>query len=156
MKEYCIKTTRVSQAAFIILAYVMLGCFASAAVSGEATVVTYPAPDGADAADDFMVKVDGKEIFVYDSKVAAFAYFSFNGKATVSVIPDRDVNKVDIRPKSQGIAYSIKGRAINFQLDRPCNLSVEINGDIKRPLFLFANPLEKDPPKPSDENVRYF
>ncbi len=156
MKEYCIEARRVSRTAFIILAYVMLGYFLSAAVSGEATVVAYPAPDGADAADDFVVKVDGKEIFVNDSKVAAFAYFSFNGKVTVSVIPDRDINKVDIRPKSRGIVYSIKGRAINFQLDRPCNLSVEINGDIKRPLFLFANPLEKDPPKPGDENVRYF
>jgi len=156
MKEYCMKTKRVSQASFVILVYVVLGCFAAGAVSEEASVVTYPAPDGADQADDLAVKIDGKEIFVYDSQVAAFAYFSFNGKVTVSVIADRDVDKVDIRPKSHGIVYSIKGKAINFQLDRPCNLSVEINGDIKRPIFVFANPLEKNPPNLGDENVRYF
>jgi hypothetical protein len=151
-----VETDRVSRATFIVLAYALLGCFAAGAVSEGATVVTYPAPDGADQADDFVVKVDGKEIFIYDSKVAAFAYFSFGGKVTVSVIPNGDVDKVDIRPKSHGIVHSIRGRAVDFQLDRPCNLSVEMNGDIKRPLFLFANPLEKNPPKPGDENVRYF
>ncbi len=139
-----------------MLVCAVLGSLATTAVSQEAMVVTYPAPQGAAKANDFAVKVNGKEIFVYDSQVAAFAYFSFGGKATVSVIPDRNVEKVDIRPKSRAVAYSVEGRTMTFELDRPCNLSVEINGDIKRPLFLFANPLEQDPPKPSDGNVRYF
>ena len=150
------QTPRVAQAAIIMLAYVVLGCFAAGSVSQQATLVTYPAPEGAQRADDFVVKVDGTEIFVYDCEAAAFAGFSFSGKVTVSVIPNKDADRVDIRPKNHGIAYSIKGRTISFQLDRPCNLSVEINGNIKRPLFVFANPLEKDPPEPGDRNVRYF
>jgi len=151
MKANCMKTTRVS-----LVVFVMLACFAPAVTAQEATVVTYEAPQGAQKADDFVVKVNGREIFVYDSQVAAFAYFSFSGKVSVTVTPDEDVDKVDIRPKSRGIASSVEGRAVSFQLDRPCNLSIEINGDIKRPLFLFANPLEQDPPKPDDEKVRYF
>jgi len=151
MKEYNMGKKRISKAIFIVLVYAAVGAW-----SAKASVVTYPAPAGTDLADDFVVKVDGKETAVYDSKVAAFAYFSFDGKVTVSVTPGRNVETVDIRPKNHGIAYSIKGRTVSFQLDRPCNLSVEINGDIKRPLFLFANPLEQNPPKPGDENVRYF
>jgi hypothetical protein len=131
-------------------------CFADGAQGQQATLVTYPAPEGAQRADDFVVKIDGKEIFVYDCEAAAFAGFSFSGTVTVSVIPNKDVNRVDIRPKNHDIAYSVTGRAISFQLDRPCNLSVEINGNIKRPLFVFANPLEKDAPLPGDKNVRYF
>ncbi|MFH1717342.1 MAG: glycosyl hydrolase family 28 protein [Planctomycetota bacterium] len=150
------ETKRASLAAFVMLAYAALACFTAAVMAQEATVVTYEAPQGAEKAEDFVVKVNGREIFVYDSQVAAFAYFSFSGKVSVTVTPDEDVDKVDIRPKSHGIAHSVEGRAVSFQLDRPCNLSVEINGDIKRPLFLFANPLEQDPPKPGDENVRYF
>ena len=156
MKEYYMKTKKIYQVRFVVLIYAALACWAAGAIGVEATVVTYPAPDGAELADDFVVKIDDKKTAVYDSKVAAFAYFSFDGKVTVLVTPGRDVETVDIRPKSHGIAYSIKGRAVGFQLDRPCNLSVEINGDIKRPLFLFANPLEQNPPKPGDENVRYF
>jgi len=149
-------TTKALQPVFIVLTLVVLGCFAAEAMSEEATLVTYPAPEGADRADDFVVKIDGREIFVYDCKAAAFAGFSFSGKVTVTVIPSKKVDRVDIRPKNHGIAHSIEGRAVSFQLDRPCNLSIEINGNIKRPLFLFANPLEKDPPEPGDRNVRYF
>jgi len=148
-------TPKALQPVFVVLILVVLGC-AAEAVSGEATLVTYPAPEGGDRADDFVVKIDGREIFVYDCKAAAFAGFSFSGKVTVSVVPNKDVDRVDIRPKNHGIAHSIEGRAISFQLDRPCNLSIEINGNIRRPLFLFANPLEKNPPKPGDKNVRYF
>jgi Glycosyl hydrolases family 28 len=156
MKRHRTKITKASQAAYALLAYVALGCCAAGAIGQEATVVTYAAPQGADRANDFAAKVNGKEVFVYDSQVAAFAYFSFSGKVAVSVTPDRDVDKVDIRPKSFGIVHSLKGGTIEFQLDRPCNLSIEINGDIKRPLFLFANPLEQAPPNPGDPNVLYF
>jgi hypothetical protein len=77
------KTRRVPWASFMMLAHLAL-----AVMGQEATVVTYSAPLGADKADDFAVKVSGEEIFVYDSQVAAFAYFSFGGKVTVSVMPD--------------------------------------------------------------------
>jgi len=139
-----------------VSACIVLGGLAPTVVGQQATVVTYPAPQGAAKAADFVVKVNGQEIFVYDSQVAAFTYFSFRGKVNISVLAGRDVDKVDIRPKRHAIACSVKGRAIDFELDRPCNLSVEINGDIKRPLFLFASGLEEAPPKPGDENVRYF
>ena len=69
------QTPRVAQAAIIMLAYVVLGCFAAGSVSQQATLVTYPAPEGAQRADDFVVKVDGTEIFVYDCEAAAFAGF---------------------------------------------------------------------------------
>ena len=139
---------RLSLAALFIAA-----CFAPVVA---AQVITYDAPQGADKADDFAVKINDRETFVYDSKVAAFAYFSFNDEVTVTVTSNNDINKVDIRPKSLGITPSVEGRIVRFQLDRPCNLSIEINGNIKRPLFLFANPLERDRPEPGDENVRYF
>jgi hypothetical protein len=131
-------------------------CLTAGAFGAESKLVTYPAPQGADLAEDFVVKVNGKETLVYDSKVAAFTYFSFDGNVNISVTSDKNIKTVDIRPKSRNIAYSINGRTISFQLNRPCNLSVEINGNIKRPLFLFANPLEQNPPKPGDKNVRYF
>jgi len=143
------------------VAFVILSCFASASFAQTAPIqfantVTYGIPTGAKRADDFTVKIDLREIFVYDSKVAAFTYFSFNDEASVTVTYNKDIEKVDIRPKSHGIACSVKGRTVRFRLDRPSNLSIEINGDIKRPLFLFANPLEQNPPKPGDENVIYF
>jgi len=156
MRKYYMETKKVPQVRFILLIYAALGCLAAGSLSAESTLVTYPAPAGANLAKDFVVKINSKETAVYDSKVAAFTYFSSKGTANVSVTTGRDIETVDIRPKSRGITYSVKDKTISFQLDRPCNLSLEINGDIKRPLFLFANPLEQNPPKPGDKNVRYF
>ena len=134
----------------VVLAFVFL------AASSEAAVTIYPAPDGALGADDFHVTVDGRDVFVYDSQVAGFAYFSFEGTCQVAVTVDHDFERVDIRPKHDGIRYSTEGRTIRFELDQPCQLSIELDGDIKRPLFLFADPPEKDTPEPGDASVRYF
>lgn len=48
---------------------------------------------------------------------------------------------------SYGIPFQLKGKELTFTLDRPCNLSVEVNGDIFHNLHLFANPVEVDVPR---------
>ena len=43
---------------------------------------------------------------------------------------------------------------MTFKLDRPRNLSVEVNGDIFHNLHLFANPIDKNKPKKiKDKNL---
>ena len=37
----------------------------------------YAAPEGAEAAPEFELEVNGQKIFVYNTRPAAFAYFSF-------------------------------------------------------------------------------
>jgi len=122
----------------------------------RAKVTTYPVPRGAPRADDFQVRVDGQVQFVHDTKVAAFTTFSLSGPVHVSVTVPKAFTHVDIRPKNRGVAFAVENQTIHFDLDRPCQLSIELDGDIKRPLLLFANGPEKDGPKPGDENVRYF
>jgi hypothetical protein len=139
-----------------VTAAIVLVCVAATSSAAAMKPVIYPAPPGAPMASDFAVTIDGQPLPVYDSKVAAFGYFSFGGRAVVTVAPSRDFQRVDIRPRNKGIAYSIKGKAITFVLNRPCNLSIELDGDIKRPLFLFANPYEQIKPQPTDPNVLYF
>jgi hypothetical protein len=45
---------------------------------------------------------------------------------------------------------------VQFSIEKPENLSIEINRNLKRPLFIFANPLETDIPDKSDKNVIFF
>ncbi len=122
----------------------------------RAGVVTYPTPEGASQADDFQVVVDGQTQFVHNSQIAAFTTFSFSGKVQVTITPRKAFTRVDIRPKSRDIAATVEDGTIRFELGRPCQLSIELDGDIKRPLFVFANPPEKKTPKPDDKRVRYF
>ncbi len=136
----------------LVVAALALGLWAPA----RAAVVTYPTPEGAPQAVDFQVSVDGQSQFVHDSAIAAFSTFSFRGKVHVSVTPQKAFARVDIRPKSRNVGFVVENQTIHFDLDRPCQLSIELDGDIERPLFLFANPPQNKTPRPDHERVRYF
>jgi len=116
----------------------------------------YPAPDGASPAPEFRVTADTQDVFVYDSGAGGFATFSSDAPVTVAVTRDTPFRRVDIRPLSRGIIPHINGQTVTFTLDKPGNFSIEFDGDIERPLFLFANPMEIDAPSPDAPGVHYF
>lgn len=120
------------------------------------SIVTYAAPKDVQAAPEFEVEVNGQKVFVYNSRTAAIAYFSFEGEVEVKVTFLSPISDFDIRPKNRNIKGNLNRNQIHFTLNKPENLSVEINRNIKRPLFIFANPLEINPPNPKDTNVIYF
>ncbi|WNS43107.1 glycosyl hydrolase family 28 protein [Paenibacillus sp. MMS20-IR301] len=129
-------------------------------------LIVYDAPKGAPQRQDFKVRVrlpDGawQELFVYEAKVdmhevrrASMAYFDMSGTVFVEVeYTGPAVEDAVIRPLSAGMAFTRDGNVLAFALDRPCKLSVEVNGDRFGNLHLFANPLETDAPRPEDEGV---
>lgn len=138
-------------------------------------LVTYPAPQGAPLNNDFSIKVrqpGGKwqTVDAYNVKVdqvidakhhpenSSFAYFDFSGEVEVQVTSNKGtVNTGRVRPLSCGIVPVVSGNTLTFKLDRPRNLSVEVNGDIFHNLHLFANPIDPDVPrKKKAKNLIYF
>lgn len=140
----------------------------------SSSLVTYPAPEGVDLNDDFTVQVrqDGgewKTLPSYLVKVdevrdtkhcvedASMAIFDFSGKVDVKAVYNKGkVNTARVRPLSYDIPCRVEGNAVCFELTRPCNVSVEVNGDIFHNLHLFANPLETDVPDKNDPDVLYY
>jgi hypothetical protein len=122
----------------------------------SANLVTYPAPEGMESAPEFELEINGQPVFVYNTRSAALAYFSFEGKIEVKVIFHSPVYNFDIRPHSRNIEGEVYRNEIHFSIERPENLSVEINKNLKRPLFIFANPLETEMPDKTDKNVIFF
>jgi hypothetical protein len=123
----------------------------------SATELTiYDPPEGAEAAPEFELTVNDKPVFVYNSRPAAFACFSFEGKVDIEVKFLSPVIEYDIRPLSRNIKSIQIRNTIHFSLDQPEYLSIEINKNIKRPLFIFADPPEKDVPQKGDKNVIFF
>ncbi len=144
--------------------------------SQDSLVMRYAAPRGEGAlpiSEDFKVFVNELPVDVYQVRVlkphawagdvgpqeyehASMAYFDFQGKINVRIKADDTIEKVDIRPLRYGIEPTVKGSAIEFALDKPRKLSIEINDDITHNLQLFTNPIEKNIPDPNDPKVRYF
>lgn len=138
----------------LILSGIFLAALFGSLFAGA--VIVYEPPKGLPETEDYKIAVDDKAIFVYTTPLAKFGNFSFNGKIRVKVTTKVDLKSVDIRPKYAGIKPEIQGKTLEFDLDAPKNLSIEVNGDLENPLFLFANELESAKPDPKDPNVMYF
>ena len=91
----------------------------------------------------------------YDT--ATFAYFGLKeGGADIRIFYPEKINTVKILPSSSAIVSSIQNDFVSFRLNKPENLTIEINGDYINSLHLFANPPETDIPEEKDPDVLYF
>jgi hypothetical protein len=149
--------------------FFMLVTLLSLSLLNAQELVTYPAPDSIPHNNDFSVKVripggQWNELFEYEAQVdmhnvrnTSMVYFDFSGKVEVSVTSNRvSIDSVRIRPLSYGIMHEVKGNTITFSLSKPCNLSVEVNGDIFHNLQVFTNQIETNRPDPKDSSVIYL
>ncbi len=157
----------------VILCLIFIAHFTSFICYANKLVV-YPAPEHVLMNSDFTVKVriPGKkyqELPCYLIKVdevretrhhvedATMSYFDFSGEVEVLITYNKGaIGPARIRPLSYGIVPEIDGNTLSFKLERPCNLSVEVNGDIFHNLHLFANPIDDFIYDEKDTNVIYF
>lgn len=132
----------------------LLLCLLSGGLSAE--VLPYPVAPGLEVSPDAKVTVDGRDIAVRPTPAFSFASFAFRGEIEVSVRVSRPIVAAVIRPLSLGIVPEVRDGVIRFRLSRPVKLALEVDGDLRRPLFLFADSPETGRPSRSDRNVRYF
>ena len=93
----------------------------------------------------------------YPGNTASMAYFDTDGPVEVSVTYNSGtVTSAAVRPTNAGITPAINGNTLTFTISGPTKLSVEVNGNVNNNLHLFANPLEVNPPSPTDPNVIYL
>ena len=137
-------------------------------------VKVYPAPQGIELSNAYVVEVEGQKVPIYKTKIppaepiprlnhsrkifgfASYASFDMNAKASVKVTYPEVVKTVKILPTSYRIEPVIEGNTIAFSIDNPMHLTVEVNGDWHESLHIFANPFEEAIPDSKDPNVIYF
>lgn len=134
-----------------------------------ADVVTYPAPAGEVLSEEYRVWAGGRKVDVYTARTLdppfagkqwdfggdyAFTNFDLAGEVDVRITSTKSLRNVVIRPA--GVEKKlVDDHTLLVSLPGPRKLSIEPDGK-KGPLLLFANPLEKDPPKPDSPKVIYF
>ncbi len=140
-----------------------------AALHAQLNVYPEKAPGGTMHNDDFTVRVrtlggEWQDLFEYKVQVdldrvqdATMVQFDMGQSVEVMVKKNNGtVDRVDIRPRANGVEWKQQGNAIVFRLDRPQYLSVEFNGDRLHNLHLFANPPETETYRSGDAGVMYF
>jgi hypothetical protein len=117
----------------------------------QATVATYPVASGETLNTQFTVKANGIPVPVVD-EVRTYCHFSFGGEVEIEVT---GLAGHTISPVDYGIVPSFDdGSRMVFTLDRPRYLVLHAGGTNE--LIIFADPLEVDPPQPTDLNVIDF
>lgn len=132
-------------------------------------LITFPVSDSIPHNDDFTVKVriaggQWQDLYEYEALVdmhnvrkSSMVNFDFKGTVEFSVTCNREaVKSARIRPLSYGFQPQITGNTITFSLDKPTNLSLEVNEDIFHNLHIFTNAPETYIPNPKDKSVIYF
>ena len=134
-------------------------------------LVIYPTTTALPQSEDFAVKarIPGgpwKDIPVYHVKVAdgtapkfvaretSLTWFDFSGAVEIAVTPKKAFRRASIRPLP--IQPTIRNNTLYFRLDRPCNLSIEPDGEIFNNLQLLAGAPETNIPDKADTNTLYY
>lgn len=156
-----------------VLSTLILGLLALTAFAKDKLIVA-PAPMGIELKHDFAVKArihddEWQDVSTYAFKVdrvanakhnveiTSVAKFEFEGKVEIQVKSiAQDIKSYKIRPNSYGIKAQQEGNTLTFSLDRPRNLSVEINGNIYQNLQIFADNVLEKPKVKKKKNLIYF
>ena len=134
----------------------------------SAKVVTYPAPPGLRTSPDFIVLANNTPVWVerIGSKMASFSYDLYSGRdmedlntasfacsdsVTIRIISSQVIQSFKIRPASRNIAARLNGKELIFTIPGPQKLYIEVNN--LPHLAIFADPIEKDPPREGDPDV---
>jgi hypothetical protein len=145
--------------------------FAALPAFGGANVVTYAAPAGETTSADYEVRAGGAKVDVYAARVLdapfagkewdyggpySFANFDLEGEVAVKIVSARVLRGAVVRPASAGVALTVEDdHTLTLKFPGPRKISLEPDGK-KGPLLLFANPLEKNPPKADTPGVVFF
>ncbi len=133
----------------------------------------YPAPHSSKHNEEYKLRVNGEEVFVYSTevfwepnkpaKIVGYAYFDFvadeagNYQALdVEIEASCKVDSAVVRPLSSGISTTSLDKTIRIQISKPVKLTLEVNGQIDSTLHIFANPPETDLPNLNDPDLIYY
>lgn len=118
-----------------------------------ATVTVYPAvPGDASNADYLSVTVNDAAVpTVTTAMHVGYAHFAFTDRVTVRIAARELIETFDLSPHRLGLAVTVRGNVLSFDLDKPSKLHLRINS-LSR-FFLFADAPEIAPPRPGSPGV---
>ncbi len=140
----------------------------------ESKIEIYDGPGIITSSSDISIRVEDRELFVYDTLVNHERLFNFREPTTTSPVSifdfegsvdinitvknEETIESAVIRPLVYDIEPTISGNTISFTLDYPANYVIEYDGKTEKAINLFTNQIEVDKPVPDNipENMVYI
>ncbi len=110
--------------------------------------------------DDYRLSINGQSIEVLSTGVADFAPCAlepsdFPAQIEITVLRPATPTEITVRPLEKKLTATLSGHTVSLTLDRPEKLSLDFGSDGK-PLYLYAQPPETNPPAPGTPDVVTF
>ena len=140
-----------------------------------AALILYEGPKPIPASAAVSMKVDGHELFVYDTAVnnthswdnrynpplstAPITSFDFDGAPVtmeITVNSQTELGEVLVRPLAKGVTPTVAGNVITFQVAEPDVYTVEWGGSAMNAMHIFANSIDDNAPTESTDTVKYI
>ena len=141
----------------------------------RANLVLYEGPKPIEASEAVSMKVDGNDLFVFETAVnnthswksnympslstAPVTSFDFDGGAVsmeITVNEEVELESAVVRPLLEGIVPEVEGNTIKFEIEKPGVYTVEYNDSVQTAMYIFANAIDYDAPTESTDNVKYI
>ena len=104
----------------------------------------------------FSVDVNGQSAMVIETIEQDVCTFGADGPVTVSVGAWREmISSALVRPQFKEIPFELVNGKVQLTLQPYDQVVVEINGNAKKCLCIFVNPIEENKPSPEGTNVIY-
>ena len=140
-----------------------------------ARLVLYEGPKPIAASETASMRVDGNDLFVYDTavnnthtwdsryspslstaQVASFDFADGQVELEITLPGEADLGEVTVRPLSYGIQPEVTGNTIRFPIGAPDVYTVEYQGSSSKAMHIFANAIDDDAPTESTDTVKYI
>lgn len=140
-----------------------------------AALVLYEGPKPIPASETVSMKVDGNELFVYETEVnnthswksnylpslstAPITSFDFDGapvQMEITLLDGNSPEKVTVHPLAEGILPQVEGSTIWFEIEKPGVYTVEYDDNAMTAMYIFANAIDYDAPTESTDTVKYI
>ncbi|MER3423099.1 MAG: hypothetical protein C4293_07580, partial [Nitrospiraceae bacterium] len=106
----------------------------------------YPQVPGSQLSTTYSMPVNGQSVPVQRYNGKSYAWFAFSGTANVKVTVSQNISSYTLSPKSYQIPSTISGRDLFFTLNQPRKMVLRKVNSLSEELFIFADPLESNPP----------
>jgi polygalacturonase len=147
------KLKRPLVASVFLVGTTLLGSLWPAAAFAQTSIQAYPQLPSLSLSSRYTMAVNGTNVPVNLYQGQAFAWFGFSGTANVTITVSETVASYQLSPKRYAPAASVSGRVISFTLSEPRKLVLRHVNASPEELFIFADPLEANPPVPGAPGV---
>ena len=126
-------------------------------ISAKPSFVKYNYARSCPASEQFDLKVNGEEVFVYHTSAGDFAAFGSNDEVAIEVEYFENIYDVFVLPRRLDIEPEVEENRIKFKLPAHEKILIEVNtNDGKEQLFIYSNEIVEERPNPEARGMHYF